>query len=86
MDDNSLTQRIEESMRSALLDLIVVNWEGLIKVVDIEGYSGLGYSFHEQMEFRMLTGESRAKRKITIAVGFRRANFYSSVIWHNPIG
>lgn len=86
MDDNFLTQMTEEPMRSALLDLIIANRVGLAEVVDIEGYSGLGYSFHEMMEFTTLTEESRAKSKITTAVGFRRADSYSSVSWHSPIG
>ncbi|GAB0200488.1 hypothetical protein GRJ2_002514200 [Grus japonensis] len=66
--DNFLTQVVEEpTRRGVLLDLVVMNKEGLVEDVKVEG--SLGCS-----EFRILHGRSRAMSRIT-TLDFRRAHF-----------
>ncbi|GAB0208404.1 hypothetical protein GRJ2_003306100 [Grus japonensis] len=73
IDDNFLTQVVEEPMRrGVLLDLVLTNKEGLVGDVKVGG--SLGCSDHEMVEFRILHGRSRAVSRIT-TLDFRRANF-----------
>ncbi|GAB0208710.1 hypothetical protein GRJ2_003336700 [Grus japonensis] len=73
IDDNFLLQVIEEPMRrGALLDLTLTNKERLARGVKLKG--SLGCSDHEMVEFKILSGGSRAKSKIT-TLDFRRADF-----------
>ncbi|PKU29906.1 rna-directed dna polymerase from mobile element jockey- hypothetical protein [Limosa lapponica baueri] len=73
IDDNFLTQMVEEPMRrGALLDLVLTNKEGLVGDVKVGG--SLGCSDHEVVEFRILCGRSRAKSSIP-TLDFRRTNF-----------
>ncbi|XP_048787424.1 uncharacterized protein LOC125686903 [Lagopus muta] len=66
-------QVVEESMRrGVLLDLILTNREGLVREVKVRG--SLGCSDHEMVEFKILSGRSKAKSRIAI-LDFRRANF-----------
>lgn len=58
--------------RGALLDLILLNKEGLTGVVKVKGT--LGYSDHEMVEFRVLRGGSRMKSEV-ITLDFRRPDF-----------
>jgi len=55
-----------------LLDLVLTNTEGLVEDVKVGG--SLGCSEHEMVEFRILSGGSRAISSIT-TLDFRRANF-----------
>jgi len=72
IDDNFLTQVVEEPSRGVLLDLVLTNKDGLVEDVKIAG--SLGCSGHEMVEFRILHGGSRAISRIT-TLDFRRANF-----------
>ena len=73
IDDNFLTQVVEEPMRrGVLLDLVLTNKEGLVENVKVG--SSLGCSDHEMVEFRILHGGSRAVSRITV-LDFTRANF-----------
>ncbi|GAB0206526.1 hypothetical protein GRJ2_003118200 [Grus japonensis] len=73
IDDNFLTQVVEEpTRRGVLLDLVLTNKEGLVGDVKVGG--SLGCSDHENVEFRILHGRSRAMSRIT-TLDFRRANF-----------
>ncbi|GAB0209149.1 rapamycin-insensitive companion of mTOR-like [Grus japonensis] len=73
IDDNFLTQVVEEpTRRGVLLDLVLTNKEGLVGDVKVGG--SLGCSDHEMVEFRILRGRSRAISRIT-TLDFRRGNF-----------
>ncbi|GAB0208473.1 mitochondrial enolase superfamily member 1 [Grus japonensis] len=73
IDDNFLTQVVEEpTRRGVLLDLVLTNKEGLVGDAKVGG--SLGCSDHEMVEFRILHGRSRAISRIT-TLDFRRANF-----------
>ncbi|GAB0207304.1 hypothetical protein GRJ2_003196000 [Grus japonensis] len=73
IDDNFLTQVVEESTRrGVVLDLVLTNKEGLVGDVKVGG--SLGCSDHEMVEFRILRGRSRAISRIT-TLDFRRGNF-----------
>jgi len=73
IDDNFLTQVVEEpTRRGVLLDLVLANREVL--VVDVQVGGSFGCSDQEMVEFRILHGGSRAISRIT-ALDFRRANF-----------
>jgi len=73
IDDNFLMQVVEElTRRGALLDLVLMNKEGLIE--DVKDGGSLGCSDHEMFNFRILRGGSRATSRIT-ALDFRRVNF-----------
>ncbi|GAB0190424.1 hypothetical protein GRJ2_001507700 [Grus japonensis] len=64
VDDNFLLQVIEEpTRRSAMLDLIFTNKEGLVGDIKLKG--SLGYSDHEMVEFRILRAARRACSKLT---------------------
>ncbi|GAB0181056.1 hypothetical protein GRJ2_000570900 [Grus japonensis] len=59
IDDNFLTQVVEEPMRrGVLLDLVLTNKEGLVGDMKVE--DSLGCSDHEMVEFRILHGRNRA--------------------------
>jgi len=71
--DNFLMQVVEETTRKgALLDLVLTNKEGLAENVKVG--DRLGCSDHEMVNFRILTGGSRAISRIK-TLDFRRANF-----------
>ncbi|GAB0209507.1 mitochondrial enolase superfamily member 1 [Grus japonensis] len=73
IDDNFLTQLVEEpTRRGMLLDLVLTNKEGLVEDLKVGG--SLGCSDHEMVEFRILRGRSRAISRIT-TLDFRRGNF-----------
>ncbi|GAB0206587.1 hypothetical protein GRJ2_003124300 [Grus japonensis] len=73
IDDNFLTQVVEEpTRRGVLLDLVLTNKEGLVEDVKVGG--SLECSDHEMVELRILHGRSRAISRIT-TLDFRRANF-----------
>ncbi|GAB0207498.1 mitochondrial enolase superfamily member 1 [Grus japonensis] len=73
IDDNFLTQVVEEpTRRGVLLDLVLTNKEGLVGDVKVGG--SLGCSDHETVEFRILHGRSRAMNRI-MTLDFRRDNF-----------
>ena len=55
-----------------LLDLILTNRDGLVKEVKVGG--SLGCSDHEMVEFKILSGRSKAISRIA-TLDFRRANF-----------
>ncbi|GAB0205364.1 hypothetical protein GRJ2_003002000 [Grus japonensis] len=64
IDDNFLTQVVEEpTRRGVLLDLVLTNKEGLVE--DVKAGGSLGCSDHEMVEFRNLRGRSRAISRIT---------------------
>ena len=53
--DSILMQVVEEPMwRGELLDLVLINKEGLVENMKVGG--NLGYSDHETVEFRILRG------------------------------
>ncbi|GAB0208601.1 hypothetical protein GRJ2_003325800 [Grus japonensis] len=63
IDDNFLTQVVEESTRrGVLLDLVLPNKEGLVGDVKVGG--SLGCSDHEMVESRILHGRSRAAGEV----------------------
>jgi len=73
IDDNFLMQMVEEpTRRGAVLDLVLMNKEGLAEDVKVGG--SLGSRDHEMVEFRIVGGGSRAISKIK-TLDFRRANF-----------
>ncbi|PKU31484.1 adaptin ear-binding coat-associated protein 1 [Limosa lapponica baueri] len=73
VEDNFLTQLVREPTReSALLDLLLVNREGLVGDVKVGGR--LGQSDHEMIEFSIL-GEARRGANRTATLDFRRADF-----------
>jgi len=73
IDDNFLTQEVDEpTRRGVLLDLVLTNKEGLVEDVKVGG--SFGCSDHEMVEFRTLHGGSRAINRIT-TLDFRRAKF-----------
>jgi len=73
IDDNFLMQMVEEpTRRGALLDLLLMNKEGLVE--DVKAGDSLGSSDHEMVNFRILRGGSRAINRIKI-LDFRRVNF-----------
>ena len=73
VEDSFLMQVVEEPTRGGvLLDLILTNKEGLVKEVKVEG--SLGCSDHEMVEFKILSGRSKARSRIA-TLDFRRANF-----------
>ncbi|GAB0206503.1 hypothetical protein GRJ2_003115900 [Grus japonensis] len=62
-DDNFLTQVVEEpTRRGVLLDLVLMNKEGLVG--DVKDGGSLGCSDHEMVEFRILHGRSRAPMEV----------------------
>jgi len=73
ISDNFLMQVVEEpKRRGTLLDLVLMNKEGLVEHVNVGGR--LGCSDHEMVNFRILGGGSRAISRIK-TLDFRRANF-----------
>jgi len=73
INDNFLVQVVEEpTRRGALLDLVLMNKEGLVEDVKVGGR--LSCSEHEMVEFRILCGGSRAISRIKI-LDFKGANF-----------
>jgi len=73
IDDNFMMQVVGEPTRkSALLDLVLTNKEGLVE--DVKAGGSLSCSDHEMVEFRILRGGSRAISRIK-TLDFRRANF-----------
>jgi len=58
--------------KGALLDLVLTNKEGLVEHVKVGGR--LGCSDHEMIEFRILSGGSRAISRIK-TLDLRRAKF-----------
>ncbi|GAB0180838.1 hypothetical protein GRJ2_000549100 [Grus japonensis] len=73
VSDNFLLQVIEELMRrGAMLDLVLINKEGLVGNVNLKG--SLGCSDHEMVEFKILRAARRVHSKLT-APDFRRADF-----------
>jgi len=59
------------SVKGALLDLVLTNKEGLVEDVKVGGR--LGCSDHEMVEFRIMHGGSRVISRIK-TLDFRRAN------------
>ena len=88
INDNFLTQLIEEPMRRGMwLNLILTNKEGLTG--DMKVIGSLGCPDHE-IESRILRGESRSKSKIT-TLDFRRdfgvfRDLLEEVPWNNGSG
>jgi len=73
INNNFLMQVVEEpTRRAALLDLVLMNKEGLFE--DMKAGGRLGCSDHEMVKFRILRGESRAICRIK-TLDLRRANF-----------
>jgi len=73
IDDNFLMQVVEEpTSKSALLDLVLTNKEGLVE--DVKAGGRLGCSDHEMVEFRILREGSRAISRIK-TLDLRRTNF-----------
>ena len=73
VEDNFVIQVVEESTRGAvLLDLVLTNRDGLVKEVKVG--DSLGCSDHEMVEFKILSGRSKAISRIA-TLDFRRANF-----------
>ena len=63
VEDNFLMQMVEEPTRGGvLLDLILTNKDGFVKEVKVGG--SLGCSDHEMVEFKILSGRSKAKGKL----------------------
>ena len=62
----------EQTRRSSLLDIVLTNKEGPVE--DVKAGGSLSCSDHEMVEFRILSGGSRAICRIKI-LDFRRANF-----------
>lgn len=58
--------------RGELLDLVLINKEGLVENMKVGG--NLGYSDHETVEFRILRGRQKAISRIAI-LGFTGAYF-----------
>ncbi|PKU41684.1 rna-directed dna polymerase from mobile element hypothetical protein [Limosa lapponica baueri] len=73
VEDNFLTQLVNEPTReSALLDLLLVNREGLVGNVEVGGC--LGQSDNEIIEFSILA-EARQGARRTATLDFRKADF-----------
>ncbi|PKU30367.1 rna-directed dna polymerase from mobile element jockey- hypothetical protein [Limosa lapponica baueri] len=73
IDDNFLTQLVEEATRTGvLLDLVLTNKEGLVEDMKVGG--NLGCSDHGETEFRIVGSMSKTTSRI-VTLGFRRANF-----------
>ncbi|GAB0190604.1 hypothetical protein GRJ2_001525700 [Grus japonensis] len=73
LDDNFLVQVLKEPMRKgALLDLLLVNREGLVGEVAIGGC--LGHSDHEVVEFKIF-GDRRKTATKTSTLNMGRADF-----------
>jgi len=73
IDDNFLTQVVEEPTRGGvLLDLVLTNKKGMVEDGKVE--SSLDCSDHEMVEVKILHGGSRAISRIT-TLDFRRSNF-----------
>ncbi|PKU34078.1 glycerol kinase [Limosa lapponica baueri] len=73
IDDNFLTQVVEEpTRRSVLLDLVLTNKEGLVEDIKVGG--SLGCSDHEKIEFRIMGSMRKTTSRIE-NMDFRRANF-----------
>jgi len=73
IDDHFLMQMEEEpTRRGALLDLVLMNKEGLVE--DVKAGGSLSSSDHEMVNFRILRGGSRVISKIK-TLDFKRANF-----------
>jgi len=73
IDDNFLMQVVEDpTRRGMLLDLVLMNKEGLVEDMKIGG--SLSCSDCEIVEFRILHGGNMARSKIK-TLDFRRANF-----------
>jgi len=76
-----LLQVTEETMRrSAMLDLVLTNKEGLVGNVKLKG--SLGCSDHEMLELKILRAARRVHSKLT-ALDFRTADF---VLFRNLLG
>jgi len=72
-DDNFLMQMVEKPMRTgALLDLVLMNKEGLVE--DVKAGGSRSCSDHEMVKFRILRGGSRAISRIK-TLDYKRANF-----------
>jgi len=72
IDDNFLMKSVEKpTKKGALLDLVLTNKEGLVE--DVKTGGSLDCSDHEMVEFRILSGRSRAISRIK-TLDFRRAN------------
>lgn len=73
IDDNFLSQVVEEPIRTGvLLHLILMTKEELVGEVKVR--DSFGSSDHELIEFRILRGGNRAKSSIP-TLDFKRANF-----------
>ncbi|PKU27262.1 glycerol kinase [Limosa lapponica baueri] len=73
IDDNFLTQVVEEATRTGvLLDLVLTNKEGLVEDMKVGG--SLGCSDHEKTQFRIMGSMCKTTSRIA-TLGFRRANF-----------
>ncbi|GAB0205782.1 hypothetical protein GRJ2_003043800 [Grus japonensis] len=73
VNDNFLLQVTEEpTRRGAMLDLVLINEEGLVGDVKLKG--SLGCSDHKMVEFRILRAARRVCSKLT-TLDFRRADF-----------
>jgi len=90
IDDNILTQVVEEPTRGGvLLDFVLTNRDGLVEEVQVGG--SLGCSNHEMVECRILRGGSRVTKRIK-ALDFRRANsglfqdLLGGILWVRALG
>jgi len=73
IDENFLPQvEKEPTRRGAMLDLVLINKEGLAGDVKFKG--SLGYGDHEMVEFKILWAVRRVYSKIS-TLDFRRADF-----------
>ncbi|GAB0182026.1 hypothetical protein GRJ2_000667900 [Grus japonensis] len=73
IDDNFLLQVTEEpTRRGAMLDLVLINKEGLVGNAKLKG--SLSCSDHEMVEFQILRAVRRAHSKLT-TLDFGRADF-----------
>ncbi|PKU45296.1 rna-directed dna polymerase from mobile element jockey-like [Limosa lapponica baueri] len=73
VEDNFITQLVSEPTReSTLLDLLLVNREGLVGDVKVQGC--LGQSDHEIIEFSILA-EARQGASRTATLDFQKADF-----------
>ncbi|GAB0208109.1 protein NYNRIN-like [Grus japonensis] len=62
----------EPTRRGAMLDLVLINKEGLVGVAKVKG--SLGCSDHEMVEFKILRAARRVHSKLT-TLDFRRTDF-----------
>ncbi|GAB0187094.1 hypothetical protein GRJ2_001174700 [Grus japonensis] len=73
IDDNFLLQVIQEpTRRGAMLDLVLINKEGLVGNAKLKG--SLVCSDHEMVQFGILRAARREHSKL-ITLDFRRADF-----------